>query len=159
MSVAWLVNSEPLSQYSVFGVCGRIMPECRSTFRGRESRPITRTWSRLTERCDPSAWTRTGSRRCRRQSKSSKHGGENTMRVVLTGRWARGRRTKSLVNSRLAENSQAPNPPKTHCPGDTGKGDRSPAPPSAVPSSEMCILAFLSNILSGLRKNSGTQQV
>src|SRR5271167_1489602 len=47
------------------------------------------------------------------------------MRVVLTGRWARGRHTKSLVNSRLAANSQAPKLPKTHSPGDTGKGDRS----------------------------------
>ncbi len=33
--------------------------------------------------------------------------------------------TKSLVNSRLAANSQAPKLPKTHSPGDTGKGDRS----------------------------------
>src|SRR5665213_2866110 len=47
------------------------------------------------------------------------------MRVVLTGRWARGRRTKSPVSSRLAANSLANKLPKTHFPGDTGKGGRS----------------------------------
>ena len=34
---------------------------------------------------------------------------ENTMRVVLTGRWARGRRTKSPMSSRLAANSLGTN--------------------------------------------------
>src|ERR1700694_6339103 len=47
------------------------------------------------------------------------------MRAVLTGRWARGHRTKSPVSSRLAANSLANKLPKTHSPGDTGKGDRS----------------------------------
>src|ERR1700676_2227324 len=47
------------------------------------------------------------------------------MRAVLTGRWARGHRTKSPVNSRLAANSLANKLPKTHSPRDTGKGDRS----------------------------------
>src|SRR5487761_613185 len=47
------------------------------------------------------------------------------MRVALTGRWARGHRTKSPVSSRLAANSLANKQPKTHSRSDTGKGDRS----------------------------------
>jgi hypothetical protein len=50
----------------------------------------------------------------------------NTMRVVLTGHWASGRRTKSPMNSRLAANSLGTKLPNTHSPGDTEKGDRSP---------------------------------
>jgi len=42
------------------------------------------------------------------------------MRVVLTGRWARGRRHKSL-EFRLAANSQHQNC-RDSLPGDTGKG-------------------------------------
>jgi hypothetical protein len=37
----------------------------------------------------------------------------------------RGRHTKSLVNSRLDANSQAPQPPETHSRDDAEKGDRS----------------------------------
>ena len=47
------------------------------------------------------------------------------MRVVLTGLTERGRHTKSLVNSRLATNSQAPKLPKSHSRDDAEKGDRS----------------------------------
>jgi putative transposase len=39
---------------------GRIMPVCRSTFRGRESRPTTRTWKHSTGPFDRSAWTSIG---------------------------------------------------------------------------------------------------
>ena len=67
----------------------------------------------------------TGSRRWRTQSRSSKLGDENTMRVVLTGLTGRGRHTKSLVNSRLAANSQAPKLPEAHSRDDAEKGDRS----------------------------------
>ena len=48
-------------------IYGRIMPECGSIFRGRESRPITRMWNRSTARFDRSAWTPIGSRRWRRR--------------------------------------------------------------------------------------------
>src|ERR1700730_8210085 len=47
------------------------------------------------------------------------------MRVVLTGLMARGRRTKSPRNSRLAANSLTPKPPETHSVRDPEKGDRS----------------------------------
>src|SRR4029077_15240061 len=80
-----------------------------------------------------SAWRRTGSRRCRTQSRSSKLGDENTMRVVLTGLTGRGRHTKSLENSRLAANSQAPKLPETHSRDDAEKGDRSHPPASYDP--------------------------
>ena len=49
----------------------------------------------------------------------------NMMRVVLTGRWARGRRTKSPISSRLAANLLGTKLPKTHSPRDTEKEDRS----------------------------------
>ena len=39
-------------------ICGRIRPECRSIFRGRASRPTTRTWNRSTGSFDRRAWMR-----------------------------------------------------------------------------------------------------
>ena len=105
--------------------CGRIMRECASIFHGRGSRPTTPTWNRSTARCGPSVWMRTGSHRWRRRSTSSRPGDENTMRVVLTELTERGRHTKSLVNSRLAANSQASKLPETHSRDDAEKGNRS----------------------------------
>src|SRR5260370_23295176 len=101
------------------------MRECASIFHGRESPQTMRTWNRSTARCGRSVWMRTGSRRWRTLSRSSKLGEGNTMRVVLTGLTERGRHTKSLVNSRLAANSQAQQLPETHSQDDAEKGDPS----------------------------------
>src|SRR5256885_13847498 len=102
------------------------MRECASIFRDLGSRRTTPMWNRSTARSDWSVWMRTGSRRSRKQSRSSKLGGGNTTRVVLTGLTERGRHTKSLVNSRLAANSQAPKLPETFFLNEAEKGDLSP---------------------------------
>src|SRR6266849_888443 len=101
------------------------MRGCASIFRDLGSRRTTPMWNRSTERYDWSVWMRTGSPRSRKRSRSSKLGGGNTTRVVLTGLTERGRHTKSLVNSRLAANSQAQQLPETHSRNDAEKGDRS----------------------------------
>jgi hypothetical protein len=60
-----------------------------------------------------------------KRKRSSRPGEGNTTRVVLTGPTGRGRHTKSLVNSRLAANSQAQQLPETHSRDEAEKGDRS----------------------------------
>src|SRR5256885_15486904 len=111
------------------------MRECASIFRDLGSRRTTPMWNRSTARCGWNVWMRTGSRHSRKQSRSSKLGGGNTTRVVLTGLTERGRHTKSLVNSRLAANSQAQQLPETHSQDEAEKGDRSAAEGLAVDSS------------------------
>ena len=66
-----------------------------------------------------------GSVPSQKRKRSSKPGAGSITRVVLTGLTGRGRHTKSLVNSRLAANSQAQQLPETHSQDDAEKGDRS----------------------------------
>jgi hypothetical protein len=60
------------------------------------------------------------------------HNTESGVEPGLRRGSARGRRTKSPVSSRLAANFLANKLPKTHFPGDTGKGDRSNGPEVVV---------------------------
>jgi hypothetical protein len=69
--------------------------------------------------------TRNGSHHCWKQNRSSRRGEGNTTRVALTGPMGNERRTKSLVNSRLAANSRAQQLPVTHFRDGTETGDRS----------------------------------
>src|SRR5215831_10108071 len=98
------------------------MRECKSILHARGNQPTTLTWSRSTGRCGLSAWTHIGSVHSQKQRRSSRLGDGNTMRVVLTGLTGRERPTKSLVNSRLAANSQALKLPETHFRDDAEKG-------------------------------------
>src|SRR5487761_512667 len=107
---------------------GRIRTVYGSTSAGQGNRPTTLSLRPSTGPCGPNVWTHIGSRRSQKRRRESKLGGRNIMRVALTGRWARGHRTKSPVSSRLAANSLANKLPKTHSRSDTGKGDRSPTP-------------------------------
>ena len=91
-----------------------IMPECVSVFRGQENLQTMRMSSRSTAHCARSAWMRTGSGHSRKPRRRLRRGAGNTTRAVLTQLTGRGRHTKSLVNSRLAANSQAQQAPKTH---------------------------------------------
>src|SRR5487761_7007 len=104
---------------------GRIRTVYGSTSAGQGNRPTTLSLRPSTGPCGPNVWTHIGSRRSQKRRRESRGGVGNTMRVALTGRWARGHRTKSPVSSRLAANSLANKLPKTHSRSDTGKGDRS----------------------------------
>jgi hypothetical protein len=107
---------------------GSVMPESEQAVRkqareySQNQATTTCTWNRSTRFFDRSARTLIGLQRLRTRDRRSEHGVKNIMRVVLTGRWVRGRRTKSPMSSRLAANSLANKLPMTHSPGDTGKG-------------------------------------
>ena len=71
-------------------------------------------WNPSTGPSGQSDWTPIGSGRWQRPKRTSRLGGRNIMRAVLTGLWAKGRRTNLPMRSRLAATSWLCKKPKTH---------------------------------------------